>query len=440
MKQYNLIILFTTILFVRAIAVQAQFITIAGKGTAGYSGDGGPATLAELNFPSGIAIDGIGNIYISDRSNGRIRKINSSGIITTFAGNGLSSSYGDGLPATAAEISPNNVAVDGNGNVYIADQGNNRIRKVNSSGICNTIAGNGLAAYGGDGGPATLAALNWPSGVTLDGKGNIYIADVLNSVIRKVDSFGIISTFAGNGIAGYSGDGVPATATELKYPGGVAVDNAGNVYIADGGLSSRIRIVNTMGIINTFAGTGLGGYSGDGGPATAAQIGQALDVATDIAGNVYLPDEVYNCVRKVSTSGIISTISGPVGLGTTSSMSGPTAVVADNKGNILIADKYNNRILKTSATGNSINNIPGAAESIKIYPNPNNGKFTIQMLDITNYGTITIMDLLGKIVETRTIKKSSAQYVDFSLDISEGIYIVKIVVGDNTYREKIVVW
>ena len=211
--------------------------TIAGNGIAGYSGDGGLATNAELNNPYGVAVDSNGNIYIADTNNNRIRKVNSTtGIITTIAGNGTAGYSGDGGLATNAELYyPYGVAVDSNGNIYIADTYNNRIRKVNSTtGIITTIAGNGTAGYSGDGGPATNAQLNYPYGVAVDSSGNIYIADTDNNRIRKVNSTtGIITTIAGNGNPGYSGDGGPATNAELYDPSGVAVDSNGNIYIAD---------------------------------------------------------------------------------------------------------------------------------------------------------------------------------------------------------------
>jgi sugar lactone lactonase YvrE len=217
--------------------------TIAGTGGYGGSGDGGPATSAQLWDPRGVAVDSDGNIYIADPGNYRIRKVDSSGNITTFAGNGTPGYSGDGESATSAQLNnPNGIAVDSLGNIYIADQYNYRIRKVDSDGKITTIAGNGTPGYSGDGGPATSAQLYNPSGVAVDSDGNIYIADNNNYRVRKVDSSGKITTFAGTGTAGYSGDGGPATLAQLNWPYGVAVDSVGNIYIADRS-NNRIRKV-----------------------------------------------------------------------------------------------------------------------------------------------------------------------------------------------------
>ncbi len=207
--------------------------TVAGIGTMGFSGDGGPATSALLYIPHGVAADSAGNLYIADTGNLRVRKV-SGGTITTVAGNGTVSFSGDGGPATSASINiPYGVAVDSAGNLYIADTGNNRIRKV-SGGTITTVAGNGTASFSGDGGPATSASINEPWAVAVDSAGNLYIADYANNRIRKV-SGGTITTVAGNGVVGFSGDGGPATNALLGYPEGVAVDSAGNLYISDSG-------------------------------------------------------------------------------------------------------------------------------------------------------------------------------------------------------------
>ena len=250
--------------------------TVAGNGTEGYTGDGGAATAAELNTPDGVAVDSAGNIYIADTVNCRIRKvIASTGTITTVAGNGTCGYAGDGKAATSAELfEPSGVALDSANNIYIADWDNSRIRKVTvSTGIISTVAGNGTRGYSGDGGKATSAKLDNPYGLAIDNTGNIYIADTGNYRIRKVTlSTGIISTVAGNGKQGYAGDAGPATSAEFEGPTGVAVDTAGNFYVADS-YGNRIRKVTaSTGIISTAAGNGNTGHSGDGGPATSAQL------------------------------------------------------------------------------------------------------------------------------------------------------------------------
>jgi PKD repeat protein len=333
------------------VSVRDTITTLAGTGTAGFAGDGGQATSAQLNLPTGVAVDGQGNLYIADYVNHRIRKV-SSGIITTVAGTGTAGYSGDGGQATSAQLDyPFGVAVDAQGNLYIADQVNQRIRKV-SGGIITTVAGTGTAGYSGDGGQATSAQLNNPIGVAVDGQGNLYIADYMNHRIRKVSS-GIITTVAGTGTAGYSGDGGQATSAQLDGPVGVGVDAQGSVYIADQG-NQRIRKLSG-GIITTVAGTGTAGFLGDGGQATSAQLNSPFGVAVDGQGNLYIADASNHRVRKVS-GGIITTVagtgtsgySGDGGQATSAQISEPVGVAVDGQGNLYIADYDNQRIRKVS--------------------------------------------------------------------------------------------
>ncbi|MHB1953016.1 MAG: NHL domain-containing protein [Sulfobacillus sp.] len=340
--------------------------TVAGNGASGYSGDGGAATSAELSYPLGVVLDSAGNLYIADTFNNRIRKVTAStGDISTVAGNGTAGYSGDGGPATSAELDfPFGVVVDSAGNLYIADTYNQRIRKVTATtGVITTVAGNGYGApnscgFSGDGGPATSAELCGTNGVAVDSAGNLYIADTYNNRIRKVTaSTGIISTVAGNGTYGYSGDGGPATSAELWAPQGVAVDSAGNLYIADR-FNQRIRKVTaSTGIITTVAGNGASGYSGDGGPATSAKLAQPFGVAVDSAGNLYIADSYNNRIRKVSAiTGVITTVAGngtygyagDNGPATSAELSYPQGVVLDSLGNLYIPDSYNQRIRKVS--------------------------------------------------------------------------------------------
>jgi sugar lactone lactonase YvrE len=347
------IILFALVTAPQVFAV-LMIDTVAGTGTAGYSGDGGPAIAASLYTPYGVAVDNSGNIYIADTFNHRVRKVNASGIITTVAGNGTAGYSGDGGAATAAKLNePFRVAVDSSGNIYIADTYNYRVRKVNTSGIITTVAGNGTAGYSGDGGVATAANISYPVGITVDSSGNIYITDLDNYRVRKINTSGIITTVAGNGTAGYSGDGGAATAAKLNRSFGVTIDNSGNIYIADT-YNYRIRKVNTSGIITTVAGNGTAGYSGDGGAATAAKLNYPREIGLDSSGNIYIADQGNNRVRKVNTSGIITTVagngtagySGDGGAATSASLRTPTGVAIDSTGNVFIADYGNNRIRK----------------------------------------------------------------------------------------------
>jgi trimeric autotransporter adhesin len=271
-----------------------------------FQGDGGPATSAHLNVPFGVAVDASGNVYIADSGNNVVRKISSStGIISTIAGKVNSLGYtGDGGPATNAELfNPYDVAVDPIGNVYIADSQNHTVRKISATtGIITTIAGTGPinSGYAGDGGPAISAKLNAPQGVAIDAAGDVYIADAGNHAIRKITaSTGIISTISGSGTYGYSGDGGLATAAKLYAPSKVAIDDVGDVYIADQGSHVIRKVTVPTGIISTLAGSGAAGFSGDGGPATAARLSSPQGVAVDLSGNVFVTDGGNGVIRAV---------------------------------------------------------------------------------------------------------------------------------------------
>jgi uncharacterized protein (TIGR03437 family) len=319
--------------------------TVAGDGTVGFSGDNGPATSAQLADPWSVAVDSAGNLYIADYGNNRIRKV-SNGVIATVAGNGTRGSLGDNGPATSAQFyGPAGLAVDSLGNLYIADYGNNRIRKL-SNGVIATVAGGGASL--GDNGPATSAQLALPYGIAVDSGGNLYVADWGNNRIRKVSN-GVITTVAGTGTRGFGGDNGLATGAQLANPQGVAVDSAGNLYIADFGNASIRKVSN--GIITTVAGNGTPGFSGDNGPATSAQLYLPYGVAVDSAGNLYIGDSGNNRVRKVS-NGVIATVagngtfgfSGDNGPATSAQLANPYGVAIDSAGNLYIGDSGNSRI------------------------------------------------------------------------------------------------
>jgi sugar lactone lactonase YvrE len=329
--------------------------TVAGNGILGSAGDGGAATNAELGQPFGVVADAGGNLFIADQGNQRIRKVATNGIITTVAGNGAFGFSGDGGAATNAELNgPWGMQVDTSGNLFIADSDNNRIRKVGTNGIITTVAGSHFIGFSGDGGAATNAALHIPAGLAFDATGNLFIADEGNQRIREVATNGIITTVAGNGINGYSGDGGMATNAELNGPTGIAVDATGDLFIADVG-NERIRMVETNGIITTVAGNGGFGYSGDGGAATNALLYFPQSVVVDATGNLFLADRQNGRIREVGTNGIISTAAGggsnnpgDGGVGTNAELGGPFGVAFDATGNLFIADYGGSRIRRVA--------------------------------------------------------------------------------------------
>ena len=342
----------------------------------------------------GITFDAIGNLYIVARGN-YVRKVNTNGIISTIAGTGTAGYSGDGGPATAAEFNdPIGIAVDANGNVFIADERNNRIRKINTSGIISTYAGTGFSAgsntcttcYSGDGGMATAANINNPWALALDANGNLYIADQWNNCIRKVDASGIISTVAGNGFGAgtscttcYSGDRGPATAAELNSPSSIAFDASGNMFIADGG-NSRIRMVNINGVISTVVGSGTNGCSGDGGLATMANLGAPNGIAFDASGNMYIDDINCSNVRKVCMSSCSS----------------------------LGIESYNDK------------------NNLNIYPNPANTTINI---DRSILNTVFIYDVLGNEVFHSKIETISIDISGFQ----PGVYFIKTTQGTKRF-------
>lgn len=340
---------------------QAVITTVAGTGVEGVSGDGGVATAAQLARPWGVASDAAGNLMIADRGNHRVRLVNfQTGIITTIAGTGSQGFSGDGSSANGAQLSlPSNVALDSLGNLFIADASNHRIRQVNAqTGTITTVAGTGSqgcsgeTCFSGDGGAATAAQLWNPWGVAWQSV--FYIADTRNHCVRQVNpQTGIITTVAGLGSQGYSGDSVAATAAKLFTPLAVAVDTDGSLFIADA-QNHRIRRVDVLtGVITTVAGNGVGGFSGDGGPATASALWNPSGVAIDGAGNLLIVDQYNNRIRSVdSQTGIITTVAGTETAGfngdnlaaTAAQLWNPSGISIDAVGNLLIVDNFNNRI------------------------------------------------------------------------------------------------
>ena len=399
---------------VRKIAADGSIQTVAGTGVAGFAGDGGAASAALLNQPYGLALDSGGNLYIADLGNARVRMVAANGTIETVAGGGTlpAGSTGQGGPATMAQLTaPRNVALDGAGTLYISDFGANQVYQVSSGGVLSLVAGTGEAGYFGAGTSAVLAELNAPAGLAVDSSGAVYFADSGNNLVRKVyngviidvfntpgptgvaldssgnlyvaaasyfgsvvqsiagvasardvtvdsagniyatsgafvveiSSKGTVTTIAGSGGSPYfGGDGGPAAAAQLYMPSGIAVDSSGNWYIADTA-NNRIRMVTAAGEISTIAGTATAGSSGDHVPATAAELNAPHGIAIDGSGNLYIADSGNNSVREISAGGTISTIAGQ--------LNNPLSVAVDGQGSIYVADSGNNRIAQMSAGG-----------------------------------------------------------------------------------------
>ncbi|MFD0417947.1 hypothetical protein [Streptomyces sp. NPDC127108] len=350
--------------------LEGAIATVAGNGAAGYISDGGPGALTRVHYPSNVAVDKNGNLFIADRHNHRIRKVTPNGVITTVAGTGEAGYISDGGPAVATRLYyPGDVAVDEAGNLYIADTSNHRVRKVTTNGIITTVAGDGTAGYISDGGPAIATRLNTPWGVAVDRSGNLFISDHGNHRIRKVTPNGNITTVAGNGTAGYVSDGGPAIATRLHYPLGVTVDPEGSLYIADRH-NHRIRKVTPNGIITTVAGNGTAGYVSDGGPAIATRLHYPWGVVLDEAGSLYIGDNHNHRVRKVTSDGIITTVAGNGTAGYVDD-GGPAAgtrlfypygIALDRAGHLYIADCNNHRIRGVTSVAQMTPPTPPAAD------------------------------------------------------------------------------
>ena len=424
---------------------KAQIITtIAGNGTAGYSGDGGPAVNAVLNYPTDVSIDAFKNIYIADQLNNRIRKVDTAGNITTIVGTGIQGYSGDGGAATAAELyNPTNIIFNANGNLIFSDRNNNKVRMVNVSGTINTIAGNGAFGYSGDGGQAILCELAYQTGLATDNFNNIYIVDEDNNRIRKVDTAGIIATIVGNGTQGFTGDGGAATNAELYTPRDVAFDASGNLYIADQ-YNHCIRKVTTSGIITTAVGTGTAGYYGDGGQATNAQLHFPRGLTFDVSGNLYIADTYNSVIRKVNAAGIISTIvgngtlgySGDGGMAINAHLNTPIGITIDALGNLYIADGGNNRIRKvTNVAATGIKGLEEFDNEVIMYPNPTSNNFTIET-SYTDKQTLQLFDVNGKIVLSQIINGKTN--IDAS-NLAEGVYNLSLINQNGVANKRLVI-
>ena len=427
----------------------AQVITsFAGKAMQGYSGDGGQAGNCLFNKPVCIAIDKAGNLFVTDFHNNVVRKINTTGIVSTVAGNNTAGYSGDGGSATATQLNgPWGIAVDTIGNIYIADKENHAIRKVNTTGIITTIAGKGKPGLAGDGKPAADALLNHPLGLAVDNAGNLYIADNSNTLVRQINPAGIITTFAGNRKAGYSGDGGPATRASFKNIRYIACDNNGNVYISDT-WNSVVRKVDAAGIVTTVAGNHTMKYTGDGSHATAAGIYFPVGITVALDGSLFIADNHNHVIRKVDNNGIITTVagngtkgsSGNGGPATAAQLANPTSIAIDGAGKLYVVEFPNNTIRLVNIPEAIKATAPMATSTLNVYPNPSHGAFTVALPEYKVPANITIIDAVGKTIEVRLLETGNAQNVPFTLsNVAAGDYIVKVVAGDKAASVKIVI-
>ena len=339
-----------SILTINLTVIATPIVTVSTLAGSTYGYTDGTGTSAKFDSPSGVAVDGAGNVYVADQANHRIRKITTSGVVSTLAGSGTPG-YTDGTGTSAKFSSPTGVAVDGAGNVYVADLSNHRIRKITALGVVSTLAGSGASGY--TDGTGTSAKFSYPNGVAVDGAGNVYVADYFNHRIRKITTSGVVSTLAGSA-SGYA-DGT-GTSAQFSYPTGVAVDGAGNVYVADYN-NHRIRKITTSGVVSTLAGSGTPGYTD--GTGTSAKFSSPTGVAVDGAGNVYVADYNNHRIRKITASGVVSTLAGggkagyTDGTGTSAKFYYPIGVAVDGAGNVYVGDQYNHRIRKITLSAGS---------------------------------------------------------------------------------------
>ncbi|CAN1512836.1 NHL_like_1 domain containing protein [Flavobacteriaceae bacterium] len=308
--------------------------------------------MAQFNFPEGICTDASGNVYVSDTSNNRIRKITPSGVVSTFAGGVYG--YADGTSTVAQFRYPFGICSDASGNLYVADSGNSRIRKITPSGVVSTFAGSGIEGYA-DNSIGINAQFNTVMGVCSDALGNIYLTDWGNNRIRKITPSGAVTTFAGSGIRGHADDSIGINA-KFSNPRGICSDASGNLFVADSG-NQRIRKITSLGAVTTFAGSGM--YGDADGTSTVAQFNTPFGICSDVSGNVYVADFYNNKIRIINPLGVVTTFAGSSvngfvnGIGTSAKFDGPIGICNDVSGNAFVADYFNNTIRKITLCNNA---------------------------------------------------------------------------------------
>ena len=392
--------------------------TIAGSGSGSADFADGIGILAQFQYPYNATVDNNGNIIITDSNNSRIRKISTTGVVSTIAGSNLG--FADGIGTSAQFFVPCGVAVDVSGNIFIADRNNHRIRKITTTNIVSTIAG---SVGGFADGIGSLAKFNAPSGIAIDISGNIFIADAGNNRIRKISTSGVVTTISGS-TAGYN-DGAISTA-RFNYPTGVAVDITGNLYIADPG-NNRIRKISTTGIVSTLAGNGNNGTTD--GVGTLAEFNYPIGIAVS-SGNIFVADTNNNRIRKITSTGIVTTFAGSSsgyvdGTGTNAKFYSPYGLTIDAEGNIIVVDSGNNRIRKINNV--LANNKYEYGDNISIYPNPFRKEVNIDLINFEET-EVNIFDINGRKIKTKNLLNDKNLIALDDLD--DGIYLFQIFLSD----------
>lgn len=433
-------------------SAQGMISTWAGTGEAGYSGDNDLASNAKIGEPKDLAFDAAGNMYILDIANSVIRKVNATtNIITTVAGTGTAGYNGDNIAATAAQLNmPSYLCVDAAGNIYFTDQGNARVRKVSASGIITTIAGNGDATNYGDGGAATAAGFAGPQGICVDAAGTVYVSSISNSTIRKISATtGFITTIAGTGTAGFGGDGGLATAAALSSPSAICLDHSGNLLIADeyNGVLRKLNL--TTNIISTFAGTpGMLTYFGENCDPMIAGLGEVDGLCVDDNDDVYDCDFSCSCRKLTKSTNTLSIVAGDSVItgyngdgiaANTAWLNMPFGVRVDHAGNIFIADRGNHRIRRATQPGFVVtgvnNNYNTTANEPVLYPNPTTGNITVSVSDEMKYAQATIINVSGAVVYSATLKDKNTN-IDLTAQPA-GIYFLSVKSDKGNYVKQL---
>lgn len=403
-------LLFATLSLATSFAGNAQTIsTYAGTGASGSTGDGGAATSATFGNCHGVATDAAGNLYITDAVNHKIRQVTPAGVISTYIGTGVAGYNGEGVGIAVAQINnPYGIAVSAVGDIYFCETAGNRVRMI-KEGAVKTIAGDGVPGFSGDGGAATAARVNGPSGIVADALGNVYFSDGGNHRVRKINPAGVITTVAGNGSVTFTTDGLAATATPLRFPGFLCFDPSGNLHISVNGYDRILKVNSATGIATVVAGIGSVAYTGDGGPATAAGIGAPAGIKFDHLGNLYIicNHPANNTVRKVTPAGIISTYCG-TGTATSTGDGGPAAMASLNRPVDLAIDACNNMYV-SEGNGRKVRKIAYANR----IPSFTNGATVSVTMCATTADTTTVDTTLGNL--TAVIDSDLCQTLTWSV-------------------------